>query len=38
VTANGKGLPKYARVAALVRGQVADGTLRPGQPAPSGVL
>ncbi|MGH3249218.1 MAG: GntR family transcriptional regulator, partial [Trebonia sp.] len=32
----GKGLPKYARVAAAVRGQVADGTLRPGQPAPSG--
>jgi transcriptional regulator with XRE-family HTH domain len=36
MTADGKGLPKYARVAAAVRGQVADGTLRPGQPAPSG--
>ena len=36
MTANGKGLPKYARVAAAVRGQIADGTLRPGQPAPSG--
>jgi hypothetical protein len=35
-TADGKGLPKYARVAAAVRGQIADGTLRPGQPAPSG--
>jgi GntR family transcriptional regulator/MocR family aminotransferase len=32
----GKGTPKYARVAAAVRGQIADGTLRPGQPAPSG--
>jgi len=32
----GKGMPKYARVAAAVRGQIADGTLRPGQPAPSG--
>jgi hypothetical protein len=31
-----KGTPKYARVAAAVRGQIADGTLRPGQPAPSG--
>jgi DNA-binding transcriptional regulator YhcF (GntR family) len=30
------GLPKYLRVAAAVRRQVADGTLRPGQPAPSG--
>ena len=29
-------LPRYARVAASVRGQIADGTLRPGQPAPSG--
>jgi hypothetical protein len=28
--------PKYARVAAAVRGQIADGTLLPGQPAPSG--
>src|SRR3984885_14650774 len=30
------GLPKYLRVAAAVRRQIADGTLRPGQPAPSG--
>jgi DNA-binding GntR family transcriptional regulator len=29
-------LPKYLRVAAAVRRQIADGTLRPGQPAPSG--
>jgi hypothetical protein len=29
-------LPKYARVAAAIRRQIADGTLRPGQPAPSG--
>jgi len=36
MTANGKGEPKYARVAAAVRAQIADGTLRPGQPAPSG--
>jgi hypothetical protein len=36
MTANGKGMPKYARVAEDVRAQVADGTLRPGQPAPSG--
>jgi DNA-binding transcriptional regulator YhcF (GntR family) len=36
MTANKKALPKYARVAAAVRGQIADGTLRPGQPAPSG--
>lgn len=36
MTADGRGLPKWARVAAAVRGQVADGTLRPGQPAPSG--
>jgi len=28
--------PKYAQAAAIVRAQVADGTLRPGQPAPSG--
>lgn len=32
----GKGVPKYARVAAAVRGQIADGTLLPGQSAPSG--
>jgi hypothetical protein len=30
------GLLKYRRVIALVRGQIADGSLRPGQPAPSG--
>jgi hypothetical protein len=36
MTADGNGLPKYARVAAAIRSQVADGTLRPGQPAPSG--
>ena len=36
MTADVKGLPKYARVAAAVRSQIADGTLRPGQPAPSG--
>jgi DNA-binding transcriptional regulator YhcF (GntR family) len=36
MTADGKSLPKYARVAAAVRGQIADGTLRPGEPAPSG--
>ncbi len=29
-------LPKYVRVAAAIRRQIADGTLRPGQPAPSG--
>jgi DNA-binding GntR family transcriptional regulator len=34
--ADNKGLLKYQRVAAAVRGQIADGTLRPGQPAPSG--
>jgi hypothetical protein len=28
--------PKYAQAAALVRAQVTDGTLKPGQPAPSG--
>jgi DNA-binding transcriptional MocR family regulator len=28
--------PRYAQAAAIVRAQVADGTLRPGQPAPSG--
>jgi DNA-binding transcriptional regulator YhcF (GntR family) len=31
-----KRVPKYARVAATVQGLIADGTLRPGQPAPSG--
>jgi GntR family transcriptional regulator len=36
MTADNRGLPKWARVAAAVRGQIADGTLRPGQPAPSG--
>lgn len=36
MTASGRRLPKYAQVAAAVKGQVADGTLRPGQPAPSG--
>lgn len=36
MTADGKSLPKYARVAAAVRRQIADGTLRPGEPAPSG--
>ena len=36
MTVNGKGMPKYARVADAVRAQIADGTLRPGQPAPSG--
>src|SRR5215475_11093240 len=35
-SAMAKRVPKYARVAAAVRGQIADGTLRPGQPAPSG--
>jgi hypothetical protein len=29
-------VPKYAQVAALVRAQVADRTLRPGEAAPSG--
>jgi DNA-binding transcriptional regulator YhcF (GntR family) len=29
-------LPKYKRVAAVIRGQIADGTLPPGAPAPSG--
>lgn len=32
----GGDLPKYLRVAARIRGQVADGTLRPGEPVPSG--
>jgi DNA-binding GntR family transcriptional regulator len=36
MTADGKHMPKYARVAAAVQAQIADGTLRPGQPAPSG--
>jgi DNA-binding transcriptional regulator YhcF (GntR family) len=31
-----KRVPKYARVAAAVQDLIADGTLRPGQPAPSG--
>ena len=30
------GILKYRRVVTLVRGRVADGTLHPGQPAPSG--
>jgi hypothetical protein len=34
--AGGRGVLKYRRVVALVRGRVADGSLRPGQPAPSG--
>jgi transcriptional regulator with XRE-family HTH domain len=33
---SGHGLLKYRRVVALVRGRIADGSLRPGQPAPSG--
>ncbi len=36
MTTDNRGLPKWARVAAAVRGQIASGTLRPGQPAPSG--
>jgi len=36
MTADTRGQPKWARVAAAVRGQIADGTLRPGQAAPSG--
>ena len=28
--------PRYVQVAAIVRAQVADGTLEPGQAAPSG--
>ena len=35
-TAAGAAVPKYRRVAAAVKRQIADGTLRPGQPAPSG--
>jgi len=31
-----RALPRYARVAASLRAQIADGTLRPGQAAPSG--
>ena len=36
MTTAGPTLPKYLRVAAAVRRQLADGGLRPGQPAPSG--
>ncbi|HEY6492831.1 MAG TPA: GntR family transcriptional regulator, partial [Trebonia sp.] len=36
MTTEGDRLPKYLRVAEAVRRQIADGTLRPGQPAPSG--
>src|ERR1700691_538181 len=36
MTAGGAPLPKDLRVAAAIRRQIADGTLRPGQPAPSG--
>ena len=35
-TAAGAAVPKYRRVAAAIKRQIADGTLRPGQPAPSG--
>ncbi len=35
-TPDDHGLPRYARVAASLRAQIADGTLRPGQQAPSG--
>jgi DNA-binding transcriptional regulator YhcF (GntR family)/DNA-binding XRE family transcriptional regulator len=35
-TPGGAHLPKYLRVAAAIRRQIADGSLRPGQPAPSG--
>jgi Helix-turn-helix domain/Bacterial regulatory proteins, gntR family len=31
-----QGSPKYVRAADLVRARIADGTLRPGEPAPSG--
>jgi hypothetical protein len=34
--AGGASVPKYKRVAAVIRQQIGDGTLRPGQPAPSG--
>jgi DNA-binding transcriptional regulator YhcF (GntR family) len=30
------GQPKYEQVAAIVRVQISEGILRPGQPAPSG--
>ena len=36
MTADRRRLPKYLRVAAAVRNEIADGILRPGQPAPSG--
>ena len=36
MTPGGPALPKYLRVAAVIRRQIADGALRPGQPAPSG--
>jgi transcriptional regulator with XRE-family HTH domain len=29
-------VPKYAQVARIIRAQIADGTLKPGSPAPSG--
>jgi len=35
-TTDDKGLRKYLRAAAVVRQQITDGVLRPGQPAPSG--
>ena len=35
-TAGGAAVPKYRRVAAAIKRQIADGALRPGQPAPSG--
>jgi hypothetical protein len=35
-SAGGASVPKYKRVAAVIRQQIGDGTLRPGQPAPSG--
>jgi DNA-binding transcriptional regulator YhcF (GntR family) len=35
-TPGGPALPKYLRVAAVIRRQIAEGALRPGQPAPSG--
>lgn len=36
MTVDGNHVHKYARVAAAVKAQIADGTLRPGQAAPSG--
>jgi DNA-binding XRE family transcriptional regulator len=36
MTPDDRRVPKYARVAAEVKSRIADGTLRPGQPAPSG--